>query len=66
MSNQLNKMRAFIPALGLIFGAGIGLIIGSVVDSFIKNSLAPAFGLIFGAGIGLIIGSAVYSFIKNK
>ena len=39
-------------ALGLVFGAIHGLIIGSMVGSL-------ALGLIFGAGLGLIFGSAL-------
>ena len=60
MSNKHNRMRAFSPALGLIFGAGAGLI------TAILASWNIAIAISIGAGLGLIIGSAVYSFAKNR
>ena len=47
------KRRPVVKAaLGLVFGAMLGLIIGNAVGS-------PALGLILGAGIGLTFGSAL-------
>ena len=55
ISNPLenNKRRPVVKAaLGFVFGAGLGLIVGDMVGGL-------ALGLIFGAIGGLIIGSAL-------
>jgi F0F1-type ATP synthase assembly protein I len=47
-----SKRRPVIrAALGIVFGAIVGLIVGAAVGS-------AAMGLIFGAGLGLMLGSA--------
>lgn len=60
MSKQQNIMRAFAPALGLIFGAGGGLITAILTNWNIAVAMS------IGAGLGLVIGSIVYSFMKNR
>ena len=49
--DNLKRRPIVYAALGLIFGAILGLIIGGAVGG-------AALGLIFGAGAGLISGSA--------
>ena len=41
-------------ALGLVFGAGIGLCIGILTNNI-------AIGLVLGAGVGLVFGTAIKS-----
>ncbi len=60
MANQQNEISAFLPAIGLIFGAGTGLI------TAILASWNIAVAISIGAGLGLIIGWVVYSFRKNR
>lgn len=59
MSSQKNRMRAFAPVLGMILGAGAGLI------TEILASWNTAIAISIGAGLGLVIGSVVYSFEKS-
>lgn len=69
MTNQLNlhptdpissrKKRSRVgAAVGLVFGTGFGLIIGSISGS-------PALGLVFGAFTGLNVGAAFDRRRKN-
>ncbi len=62
MSEKNQSMKAFMPALGLVFGSGAGVIITVLCDFKI------AFGVIIGAAAGLMIG-LVFSHLyhgKNK
>lgn len=43
--------------LGIVFGAGLGLLVGLLL----AGGVGIAFGLTFGAGIGLVVGSAIDS-----
>jgi uncharacterized protein YqgC (DUF456 family) len=54
------KRRPLVDAgMGLVFGAGFGLIIGSISGN-------PALGLVFGAFAGLNVGAALDRRRKNK
>ncbi len=59
MSNQSKKHNAFAPALGLIIGGGVAVIIAVLAN------LNMAITIIFGAGLGLVIGSMLYGLKKN-
>lgn len=59
MSNQHNKMSSFSLGLGLVFGAGAGLIAATL------TSWNTATAIIVGAALGLIAGSIVYAFTKQ-
>lgn len=54
-NNNKNSMITFSTALGIVFGGGIGIIIGLLTN----NNLALT--TIFGAMLGLVIGSIVYN-----
>ncbi len=59
MKRTSNQRVVSKTGLGLVFGAILGMIIGSAVGEL-------ALGLIFGSGIGLMIGSALYHSSKNE
>lgn len=50
MSKKNQSLKAFLPALGLVFGAGAGALIAVVYGFRI------AFGIVIGAAAGLLIG----------
>ncbi len=52
-------MKNNYKALGLVFGAGIGLCIGIVTNSL-------AIGISLGAGAGLVLGAALGTSVKKE
>jgi hypothetical protein len=54
------KNKLVSPALGLVFGAGAGLLV-SILCSF-----SIAMGIVFGTAIGLIIGAIITGFTHKK
>ena len=60
MSKQNNKMTAFFPALGLIFGAGAGVFMATLKSW----NIAPI--LIVGAVLGLTAGLIVCGLTKQS
>ena len=48
-------------ALGLMFGAGIGIVLNIIVN---KSSFG--FGIPIGAGIGMLVGIVVGSILSNR
>ncbi len=53
MSENSRKIRAFSPALGLVFGGSAAMIIAIIAD------LNIPIAMIFGTAIGLVIGSII-------
>ena len=51
-SKGVNGLSSMNTGLGLVFGAGVGLVFGTVFGN-------TAIGLVFGAGIGLVIGAGL-------
>ncbi|MFA5602852.1 MAG: hypothetical protein WDA21_03915 [Bacilli bacterium] len=58
MRNKNNNQ--LVPALGLIFGSAIGLLISTIFN--LNNGIWIGLG----AGIGLVIGSIIFGSIKKK
>ena len=56
-NHKNQKKRTPITGLGLVFGAGIGLMIGTVFGQ-------SGIGLVYGAGVGLVIGAVLD--VRNK
>lgn len=57
MFNQISIMKKKLT-MGLLFGAGIGLITGILTN-------AIAIGLVLGAGVGLVLGAALGTGVKK-
>ena len=60
MTSKGKSLINTAPALGLVFGAGAGLLL-SVLCSF-----SIPLGITLGAAAGLIVGSAVYALSKRN
>ena len=60
MKRNTNKL-AMYTALGLMFGAGIGIVLNIIVN---KSSFG--FGIPIGAGIGMLVGIVVGSILSNR
>ena len=45
--------------IGLTFGTGIGIVVGTILDSV-------ALGLSMGAGLGIVFGALVMSIVQEK
>lgn len=54
------KISAYAPALGLVCGAGVALLVANIF------SLDLTFSIIAGAALGLIIGAIIFSFTKKE
>lgn len=52
-------MKKKYRALGLLFGAGIGLCVGLLTDNI-------AFGISLGAGVGLVISTALGTSVNKE
>ncbi|NLL45320.1 MAG: hypothetical protein GX250_00745 [Clostridiales bacterium] len=60
MPKDKKSMKAFLPALGLVFGAALGIGVSVLFDFQI------AFGAVFGAAAGLLIGLVYLSLSRGK
>lgn len=60
MKNNNNSMIKFSPALGIVFGSALGIIIGLLTNNHL------VFAIVIGSGIGLVIGSSIYAMTINK
>jgi predicted MFS family arabinose efflux permease len=60
MQFKIKSMKAFLPALGLVFGATAGTII-SVLCGF-----QIPFGIVIGAAAGLLFGLAILNLSADK
>ena len=59
MSEQRSSFVPFFPALGLVFGAGAGLLACAVTGTSL------VVGLLAGAAAGLLVGSAARPLIQR-
>lgn len=60
MTEKNASMKAFLPALGIVFGAAAGLLICVLCNFQIT------FGAAFGAAVGLLIGLALFNLLRKK
>jgi hypothetical protein len=60
MSGKNKPFVQMAPALGLVFGAGMGALL-SLLCGF-----SVAIGLVFGAAAGLVVGAAAFGLSKRR
>lgn len=60
MSGKYKSVKMFLPAMGIIFGAGAGMLVPVFYD------LQMPFGVVFGAAAGLLIGLVFSNLFGGK
>jgi len=45
--------------IGIAFGAGLGIMVGTVLFALTENAAWIGIGISFGAGLGIVVGSVI-------